>query len=243
MSGIIRVKKDGDFFWAAGDPFNEVGLSWEARGVMGYLLSKPDGWQCRDNDLINKGSAGEYKIKRILKELKQFGYITRTRRRNKETGRFEWDTTVHNTPVELKDRTLPSTIGRFSINGPPINGKPHHIVLINLDKEEVVKADPDFAKICTHYQNEIGPISPIIRDKILDAVGIYPAAWIEQAIARAVEQNVRKWVYIEGILKNWQAKGGPQNDKPRKGKSNERDTSNRTTEYFDPATGKTHPMP
>jgi len=39
---IIRVKKDKGYFVASNKPFNNKNLSWEARGILGYLLSKPD---------------------------------------------------------------------------------------------------------------------------------------------------------------------------------------------------------
>ena len=68
---IIRVEKDNNYFAASNEPFNDTSLTWEARGMMGYLLSKPNGWQVRFNDLINKGPAGKYKVRSILKELEQ----------------------------------------------------------------------------------------------------------------------------------------------------------------------------
>jgi hypothetical protein len=44
----IRVKKDARYFSASNEPFNDKRLSWEARGLMGYLLSKPDNWELPD---------------------------------------------------------------------------------------------------------------------------------------------------------------------------------------------------
>ena len=67
---IIRVKKDKNYFAASNVPFNDKRLSWEARGVMGYLLSKPDNWQVRFDDLVNQGDAKRFKLRRILRNLK-----------------------------------------------------------------------------------------------------------------------------------------------------------------------------
>ena len=61
---VIRVKKDKNFFAASNEPFNDDRLTWEARGVMGYLLSKPDDWQVRFNDLVKRGPAGDHKVRR-----------------------------------------------------------------------------------------------------------------------------------------------------------------------------------
>lgn len=82
------------------------------------------------------------------------------------------------------------------------------------DIKEVEEA-AGFTQISLFYQNEIGPLSPLIRDKLLDMSKSYPANWITQAISCAVDQNVRKLSYVKGTLESWQAIGGPQNDKPK----------------------------
>lgn len=93
----IRVKKEQKYFVAANAPFQDKSLTWEARGIMGYLLSKPDGWQCRNYDLVNQGPAGEHTIKRVLKELKAAGYIHRFKI-SKGRGKIEWITEIYETP-------------------------------------------------------------------------------------------------------------------------------------------------
>ena len=92
-----RVNKNKDYFVASNIPFNDPRLSWEARGVMGYLLSKPDGWECRNHDLVAQSKAGEYVIKRIMKELQEFGYIHRTRI-SQGKGNIQWVTEVYESP-------------------------------------------------------------------------------------------------------------------------------------------------
>jgi hypothetical protein len=50
-------------------------LTWEARGVLSYLLSKPDGWVIRPAHLRAAGNAGKDKLQRIFRELKALGYL------------------------------------------------------------------------------------------------------------------------------------------------------------------------
>lgn len=57
------------------------------------------------------------------------------------------------------------------------------------------------------YEQNIGPLTPIIGDQLREAERDYPAEWIEEAIQLAVKQNKRSWRYIEAILKRWQAEG------------------------------------
>ena len=115
---VIRVKKDKNFFAASNVPFNDENLSWEARGVMGYLLSKPDDWQVRFVDLVKRGPAGGHKIRRILKELEDNGYLYRERFQT-EAGTFDWVSTVYETPTIYQKSVDGDTIYGFSVDGDP----------------------------------------------------------------------------------------------------------------------------
>ncbi len=57
------------------------------------------------------------------------------------------------------------------------------------------------------YEDNIGPLTPIIADTLRDTQATYPAEWIEEAMQLAVKNNVRRWKYVEGILKRWQEEG------------------------------------
>ncbi len=57
------------------------------------------------------------------------------------------------------------------------------------------------------YEQNIGPLTPLIADKLRDAETNYPAKWIEEAVRIAVENNVRKWRYVEAILEDWRTRG------------------------------------
>lgn len=57
------------------------------------------------------------------------------------------------------------------------------------------------------YEQNIGQLTPMIAEVLRDAQETYPASWIEDAIRIAVENNVRKWRYIEAILEDWRTRG------------------------------------
>ena len=61
------------------------------------------------------------------------------------------------------------------------------------------------------YEQNIGMLSPMIADALLEAEDMYPEDWIEDAIGEAVEQNKRSWRYISRILERWEHDGrGPR---------------------------------
>ncbi|MBK8986948.1 MAG: DnaD domain protein [Chloroflexi bacterium] len=57
------------------------------------------------------------------------------------------------------------------------------------------------------YEQNIGPLTPIIADELRDAEQAYPPRWIEEAITLAVANNARKWRYILTILERWRQEG------------------------------------
>jgi DnaD/phage-associated family protein len=57
------------------------------------------------------------------------------------------------------------------------------------------------------YEQNIGPLTPLVADQLIKALETYPAQWIEAAISEAVAYNRRNWRYISRILENWLADG------------------------------------
>ena len=57
------------------------------------------------------------------------------------------------------------------------------------------------------YEQNIGMLSPMIADALLEAENMYPEDWIEDAISEAVQQNKRSWRYISRILERWEHEG------------------------------------
>ena len=95
---IIRLEKVARYFVVDNTLFSDAQVSWEARGLMGYLLSKPDDWRVRLYDLVAHGPAGQHKLQRILRELEEAGYLRR-KRVKRPNGAFDWETTVFETPL------------------------------------------------------------------------------------------------------------------------------------------------
>ena len=60
------------------------------------------------------------------------------------------------------------------------------------------------------YEQNIGMMSPMIADALLEAEELYPEEWIGDAIEEAVVQNKRSWRYIARILERWEHEGRGQ---------------------------------
>jgi DnaD/phage-associated family protein len=66
---------------------------------------------------------------------------------------------------------------------------------------------PVRSNIFSLFEENIGPITPLLAESLQDAEKEYPARWIEEAFRIAVENNVRTWRYVEAILRRWQERG------------------------------------
>ena len=67
------------------------------------------------------------------------------------------------------------------------------------------------------YEENIGPLTPLIADALKEIEQQYAPDWIEDAFEEAIKHNVRKLKYIEAILQNWQNEG--RNDRTDRGRS------------------------
>ncbi len=63
------------------------------------------------------------------------------------------------------------------------------------------------------YEENIGPLTPMVADVLRDAEQKYPADWIEDAMRIAATNNIRRWRYVEAILNSWQERGRHAKDR------------------------------
>lgn len=88
---IIRIQKhDNPFVQIDKRPLSDERLSWKARGLLAYLLSKPDKWEVNISDLVNRSQKdGRESVQAGLKELRELGYaeLVTTREKGKLTGK------------------------------------------------------------------------------------------------------------------------------------------------------------
>lgn len=80
---IVRAARKNQFYVLPTTTIEDNRLSWEARGMLVYLLSKPDHWEVNIKDLLARTRnclgrrSGRDKVYLILKELQMAGYIVR----------------------------------------------------------------------------------------------------------------------------------------------------------------------
>lgn len=76
-----------------------------------------------------------------------------------------------------------------------------------LARAESVRLQLARPNIFVLYEQNIGPLTPLIAEELREAEQSYPAEWIEEAFRIAVGQNVRRWRYVRAILERWRQEG------------------------------------
>ena len=131
-------------------------------------------------------------------------------------------------PAVLIERALASAVRRgilaFAVVGPEDGSQPVFGLNSEADRRALAKLtvrpprgkaseiDPpgstdDRPNVFEMYEQNIGMLSPMIADALLEAEEIYPEEWIEDAIGEAVSQNRRSWRYVSRILERWEREG------------------------------------
>ncbi len=83
--------------------------------------------------------------------------------------------------------------------------------------------------IFTLYEQNIGPLTALLSEELMEAEATYPDAWIEEAFREAVRLNKRSWKYIHAILERWQTEGKDEVDR----RPNRRDREEAARRYIE----------
>ncbi len=77
METIIRVEKNrqNPYVMIRNSVFEDPLISWKAKGLMGYFLSRPDNWQINVRDLVQRSTDGRDSVYATLRELRSRGYL------------------------------------------------------------------------------------------------------------------------------------------------------------------------
>lgn len=128
----IRTIKSKDFTTICNTFLRDERLSWKAKGIIAYLLSKPDDWKVRVSDLIKRSTDGREKVYAGVNELLTTGYLQRTEVRSK--GKIvSYEYVLYETGMPEPHTGFPDTVKpdtKMPHTGFPDTEKPH---ILNTD--------------------------------------------------------------------------------------------------------------
>ena len=82
------------------------------------------------------------------------------------------------------------------------------------------------------YEENIGPLTPLIADALKDAEETYSEDWVAEAIEHAFKRNVRHWQFIQATLKYRKEKGHAEKQDTRNNQKDGKQSLNRKIEQL-----------
>ncbi len=179
---IIKIcKQDHPFLIINQKCVQDSRLSWQARGMLIYLLSLPRDWEVIIADLINRAPSGRDAVYANLKELKEYGYIQHIRPRD-SSGRLSkaeymvFDTPVDSTPhtdnpdMDKPHQVSPDQVKRDRVK-PPLYNKQYTNKQITKQTSAAAENDEIISEELT--QNQLLKISQEL-DRLANYSNLYP---------------------------------------------------------------------
>ena len=224
-----RVKKEsGNFVTIHKGFIHDNNLSWKAKGLLLYFLSRPDDWQIYETELIKHTSDGLSSLKSGIKELEKTGYIERKRKRDDKGRLKEYEYEVFEQPYHMRNSYVGKTnVGNSNV-GKTYVGKSHttnnnstYNNLTNIDSTKnnssssasTTKQQPpshSYSNVFNFYQeNGFGILQPFVVDQIENWIDDFNGNEniVIEALKEAATNNVCKWSYANSILKSWYQDG------------------------------------
>lgn len=101
---MVRIRKEYSkgFTTTSNTIIRDERLTWKARGIFNYLWSMPDDWDFYAKEVAKHAKDGIHSLDSGLEELAKYGYLERTRLRDKK-GRFGAPVWIlHDDPVDAQ---------------------------------------------------------------------------------------------------------------------------------------------
>lgn len=175
---IFRVPKHENFTVISNVHLSDTRLSLKAKGLLSYMLAKPDSWNFTLAGLAAQSSDGVASIRTAVSELTALGYVRRSQCRNGDGsfGEIEYD--VIEDPAYFEDSTEPEAqplcenctaeearpLCDFPLAGEPIADNPisPNRTLVNTDRSKYLdtppspsKSGPDFDRFWSGYPRKV----------------------------------------------------------------------------------------
>lgn len=200
MATFRVFKESGNFVTVNKEFIHNNNLSWKAKGILLYLLSRPDDWQVYETELQKHAADGKDSLKSGIKELEEVGYIKRDRKRD-DKGHFrEYDYQVFEYPTQ----------SGFSYVGKSNVGKPDTTNNNNTNNNNTNNETGDTSQIFRLVSNELEMIqSPLKVQELEDELNLIKGNKLEitTVAINYCKQNKKGINYLIKVLRNWNNEG------------------------------------
>ena len=208
---IIKRRRTKHFAVVPNEVLEDRRLSAEARGVLAYLLSRPNDWEVNLVQLRKEFDCGKERIERIMREVIEAGYATREMARSDDGAFAGYDYTITDDAVALPQAENPTTDGDPQAGNPqagnPSAGNPPTHLEIDSTKDGLNQTKREGAREVE--EKPLPDAGRLIELRALsstaahDSVADTDAAWRNLSHAERLEAVKRypEWVATKGARK------------------------------------------
>jgi len=237
-STIFRVNhdKNNPYVMVNTIPILNVCLSWKAKGILTYLMSRPDGWEVSVSDLVKRSMDGKAAVRAGLKELRDAGHMRYTTSRNE--GRITgWNIEVYELPqgesnddyptneiIEAEPPQVGDTTMRLSVSGgspecdfqevenQQVENRTQVLKILSNNRDSInIKDNKQNSEIFTDYFGSFNGRREQQRwETLVDAIGV-PRA---EEIASWAERKEIHMVNRGGLMDSLETAAKKWTDKP-----------------------------
>ena len=227
MSTIrVEKNKENPYVMLNKTALDDENLSFKAKGIFAYLMSKPNDWKCQVTDLRKKSKDGADSIKAGLRELRENGYMIKRPIKNEINVIVEWEEILFETPQDVakevfqeqeikriaslekrRTKSNKSTNGK-STNGKPTSGKPNYIINNNTTNNKLINNNTSSSSKATQgifktFEENICELKKTTFKKFKEVLDRYDETFLKAIIEECTYTNVKSYKGFEGALQNY----------------------------------------
>lgn len=203
---VIRRAQGQEFTVLPNPTIRDSRLSLDALGLLVKLISRPSNWEVRPYQLQQECSIGRDKLRRLLAELENTGYLVRIKSRRSD-GTWDWVSEVYQEAQTTTNGNSGhgATMDVFSVDGSPVAGKHGDI-----KKTEIKKTE---SKEQTRESRECSPsqkftrrdlvITDEMRDWAASVTPLVSVEWESQIFVDHPSGQSQRFNSTEALLGAW----------------------------------------
>ena len=196
---IKRTKRNDNFTIVNNDILRNANMSFEAKGMLCYILSLPDDWILHTTKLMSDFKIGRHYLKRCFGEIEKCGYMAKVGIVKGKGGRFEgysymfYDTPIISPCADLPYADFPHT-------------EEQHLLITNNNKELINTNNPlTPLKGGTNKIEDIDSIN--LEQDVLFFIGAYKRIF-EHKLKRVIRDDMIDKRELKRQLKRLNDSGG-----------------------------------
>ncbi|MDU6163362.1 MAG: DnaD domain protein [Staphylococcus epidermidis] len=208
---VFRVYNEtGNFVTVHKNFIHDDNLSWKAKGILLYLLSRPDDWQIYESELVRHSTDGLSGLKTGIKELEKVGYIQRTRKRDDKGRLKEYEYAVYEKPNHIRFSNVGKTyIGKTYVGESHTtnNNSTNNDLTNNKNTNNVTD---ETSKSFQYISNNLEIIqSPLKAQQLEEAIKDFKDNKLEIVTVATdyCKENNKGINYLIKVLENWNKDG------------------------------------